>query len=157
MTEAVKKQMNELLETFCWGYCGEQACETCKVELMLKELVENAAGKKDAPEDDWMFDSFWEMYPKKQDKLKARKAWKKLAPDYELHQRILTAIDEQKKSDAWKRGFIPMPSTWLNGARWEDEPAAEPVRTTAKRMGGNASYKQTKISDEEFDAMFVDI
>lgn len=157
MTENVKKQMNELLETFCWGYCGEQACETCKVELMLKELVETAAGKKDAPEDDRMFESFWEMYPNKKDKLKARKAWKKIAPDYELHQRILTAIEEQKQSDAWKRGFIPMPSTWLNGERWNDEMTVEPVRTTEKRMGGNASYKQTKISDEEFDAMFVDL
>ena len=34
---------------------------------------------------------------------------------------LLSAIERQKISRSWKEGFVPHLSTWLNGARWEDE------------------------------------
>ena len=37
---------------------------------------------------------------------------------------LLDAIEKQKKSEDWKKEggkFIPYPTTWLNGKRWEDE------------------------------------
>lgn len=77
------------------------------------------------------FNEFWDLYPKKVGKEAARKAWKKVKPDAELHERILAAIDAAKVSDQWKREggrFIPNPATWLNQGRWDDEPmpAAQP-------------------------------
>lgn len=71
------------------------------------------------------FAEFWDLYPKKVGKEAARKAWKKVKPDAELHERILAAIDTAKVSDQWKREggrFIPNPATWLNQGRWDDEP-----------------------------------
>ena len=37
---------------------------------------------------------------------------------------LLTAIEKQKESAQWSKDngqFIPHPTTWLNGKRWEDE------------------------------------
>ena len=37
---------------------------------------------------------------------------------------LLTAIEKQKESAQWSKDngqFIPHPTTWLNGRRWEDE------------------------------------
>ena len=64
------------------------------------------------------FDVFWEKYPNKKDRKRALQSWKKHKPDL---QTVLNALDWQITSDAWMRGFIPMPSTYINGARWEDE------------------------------------
>ena len=70
------------------------------------------------------FSLFWEAYPKKRDKLKARKAWDKIKVDSELTQQILTAVSLQAKTRDWTKEdgkYIPLPTTWLNGRRWEDE------------------------------------
>ena len=67
------------------------------------------------------FDKFWEAYPNKKDKQKAMKAWAKHQPDIV---NVLKALVTQKGSEQWKKDdgrFIPLPTTWLNGARWEDE------------------------------------
>ena len=71
-----------------------------------------------------LFDRFWQAYPKKRDKVRARKAWDKLKPDLALCRVMSKALAIQKKSKEWKKDggeFIPYPATWLNGRRWEDE------------------------------------
>ncbi len=75
------------------------------------------------------FDTFWNRYPRKENKPKAIEAWKKLEPDAALAARILEAIDRQQRhgcleprSAADGRSVIPHASTWLNNRRWEDEP-----------------------------------
>lgn len=70
------------------------------------------------------FAQFWEAYPKRKDKAKALKAWYKLKPDQLLVSKILDALSRQAASPDWARNngqFIPLPTTWLNGRRWEDE------------------------------------
>lgn len=70
------------------------------------------------------FETFWEAYPKKNGKKDALKAFGKINPDGKLLQTMLEAIERQKQSDQWQihsGQFIPLPATWLNGARWEDE------------------------------------
>lgn len=67
------------------------------------------------------FDSFWSLYPRKQGKGQARKAWdgacKKASPED-----IRAALEGQiPKLEALERRFIPLASTWLNGERWTDE------------------------------------
>ena len=76
------------------------------------------------------FDKFWEAYPNKKDKQKAIKAWAKHQPDIV---NVLKALVIQKGSDQWKKDngrFIPLPTTWLNGARWEDEVVSKKVNST---------------------------
>ena len=76
------------------------------------------------------FDKFWEAYPNKKDKQKAIKAWIKHQPDIV---NVLKAIVVQKNSEQWKKDngqYIPLPTTWLNGARWEDEVKTKKVNST---------------------------
>lgn len=69
------------------------------------------------------FDEFWAVYPKKDAKQAAVKAWMKLKPDDELKQAIIAGV--QRDIDGrWKgaeRRYIPNPASYLNGGRWEDE------------------------------------
>lgn len=70
------------------------------------------------------FDRFWEAYPRRQGKEAARKAWAKMRPDEALLEDMLAALERQRASDQWRKDgglFIPLPATWLNGRRWEDE------------------------------------
>ena len=67
---------------------------------------------------------FWTAYPKRKDKGRAWRYWKREKLDGHLAQ-ILRAIAEQEKSDQWRREggrFIKNPATWLNDRSWEDEP-----------------------------------
>ena len=67
------------------------------------------------------FESFWRCYPKKIGKGKAFEAWKKLKPPL---QTCIEQIEAMRISDDWLKEvgqFIPHPTTWLNGRRWDDE------------------------------------
>ena len=46
---------------------------------------------------DEMFDAFWKAYPRKLDKIKARKAFKKLNLSEKLFNTILSTLEKQKK------------------------------------------------------------
>ena len=67
------------------------------------------------------FERFWKAYPCKVGKVAAWKVFQRLHVDDSLLETMLKAIEIQKQSDRWKRGFIPNPRTWLNQGRWEDE------------------------------------
>jgi len=71
------------------------------------------------------FDDFWAAYPKKVDKKKALIAWNKNKPNID---EVLTAIEWQVKTKGWIEGFIPNPTTYLNGERWKDEAPATKKR-----------------------------
>ena len=75
---------------------------------------------------DPLFDLFWSKYPNKVAKIAAIKAWKKLAPTREDTVSILDTLEKQKSSRMWQEGIgIPHPSTYLNQARFLDEPIEE--------------------------------
>jgi hypothetical protein len=70
------------------------------------------------------FARFWKPWPKKVKKSEAEKVWNKLNPDEELVRKILAAVEHQKKPGGClsvNEKYIPYPTTWLNGRRWEDE------------------------------------
>ncbi len=70
------------------------------------------------------FARFWQAYPKKVGKQAARKAFLRSAVSLDT---LLQALERQRADPQWQREngrFIPHPVTWLNQARWEDEPAA---------------------------------
>ncbi len=71
------------------------------------------------------FEAFWTAYPRRKRKSKgtAWKAWTKIKPRPDL-QSMLTALASQSASEDWRSEngkFIPLPATWLNGNRWDDE------------------------------------
>lgn len=69
------------------------------------------------------FDIFWKEYPKKVGKGDALKAFKK-ATDKPAVEKLIEIIQRQKQSVNWNKEngqYIPNPTTWLNGGRWDDE------------------------------------
>lgn len=67
------------------------------------------------------FDEFWQAYPKKEGKEPARKSWARDKPEL---QTILNALAWQRKSQNWTKDagqFIPLPATYLNAKRYNDE------------------------------------
>lgn len=78
------------------------------------------------------FHIFYKNYPKKKSPDQAKKTWIKLSKkkDFPSLQIILSAIENQKQSKAWKKDngqFIPHPSTWLNNGGWGDEVDSEQI------------------------------
>lgn len=66
-----------------------------------------------------MFDEFWSKYPNKQgDKKKARRLFEKHPP--ELQRRIID--DVSTRYTGIEKCFVPYPTTYLNGERWENDP-----------------------------------
>lgn len=69
------------------------------------------------------FDEFWSSYPKRVGKQYALKAWNRIKPTAEIHEKIMQAIEAQKRSEQWRRDkgrYIPNPATWLNGGYWDN-------------------------------------
>lgn len=74
------------------------------------------------PAQESTFAMFWDAWPKKTDKQKARERWARLNPDKKLLQDILAAIERQKTTRQWQdKQFIPSPAKWLLNRKWEDE------------------------------------
>lgn len=93
--------------------CGiDQPSNTDINQIVNKEVVGSP-----------LFDSFWKAYPRKTNKGFAKKVFAKMKVTDDLLAKMLKAIEVQKRS-VWKDKdpqYIPHPSTWLNGERWEDE------------------------------------
>lgn len=82
-----------------------------------------APSAHDEPKAD-LFDRFWKLYPNKKNKTNARKAWAKLKVTDDLFDQIIAGLARYCESPDWTKDggrFIPHPTTWLNGKRWEDE------------------------------------
>lgn len=88
------------------------------------------------------FNAFWEAYPNKKAKENARKAWRKLKPNAALFEKIMRAVDIQKRSDDWTKNngrFIPYPATWLNGGYWENEIKEVNANGETGQLAGNGN------------------
>lgn len=70
------------------------------------------------------FERFWKYYPRKVGKDAALREWDKLAPDNDLTNLMIVALEQQRASAQWLKDggqFIPHPRTWLHQGRWQDE------------------------------------
>lgn len=92
------------------------------VELPLEDPPANDTGKYPAD-----FTAFWDVYPRRQGKGQACAAFVK-AKKRATAQTIIDGATRYRDDPNLPndRSMIPMPSTWLNGDRWEDDP--QPVR-----------------------------
>lgn len=113
----------------------QEGKEYIYAQTFLFQDEEVATEQNSSPKD--LFSEFWRQYPKKRDKAKAERMWKKIKVDPPLFNKIIEAIREQSASEDWQKNggqFIPYPSTWLNGARWEDEPLKQCKAATAREF-----------------------
>jgi hypothetical protein len=70
------------------------------------------------------FDEFYGVYPRRQKRAEAEQAWRKLNPSPALRRTIIEALAKHRLQDSWTREggqFVPLPASWLNARRWEDE------------------------------------
>ena len=76
------------------------------------------------------FDDFWMNYPRKVGKDAARKAWASAAKRADPSE-ILAGLSKA----VWPADpqFVPHPSTWLNGGRWQDDPMAAAPRNLTEQ------------------------
>ena len=101
----------------------------------------------DSPENDIGFAEFWMVYPRREAKKDAEKAWKQIRSD--LYPQIINA------AAAWRRewirreqNFIPLPATWLRGERWEDElPRTEYTHQSQQAATPDKPYVRGELSE----------
>ena len=97
------------------------------------------------------FDDFWKLYPRKVGKGHARLAFKK-ACEKEDPIKILLAVKEFAEAikDREKQ-FIPHPTTWLNGERWDDEieDVAPKEGTNTDRLKNILQWQPEAIEDKK--------
>lgn len=79
------------------------------------------------------FDEFWQAYPSKRDKKKARDKWKSKRLDAKADEIISDVKTRISKDRQWREGYIPLPTTYLNGERWEDELDSTPTEPNGPR------------------------
>lgn len=76
---------------------------------------------------EWFLRVFWPEYPRKDKKLGARLAWRKLNPDRATVEKIVIDIRKRMKGKHrfgnWQgvaMEHIPLPTTYLNNGYWEE-------------------------------------
>lgn len=93
--------------------------------------------KKEKPKIELMseedFESFWKIYPIKEERKKSSEKFLKL--EKRLLPTILEAVAQNKiRNEKWIKGFAKMPTTWINSECWNDElpPLANNSTTNAQ-------------------------
>ena len=77
------------------------------------------------------FDELWAIYPNHDNRLKAERRYRRMAPSAALQQTMRSAIEAQRLCRRWTKDggeFVPEFATWLRNRRWED---AQRTCTTA--------------------------
>ena len=93
----------------------EEAVTTQKTTTQQQHVQPAAAPSR--------FPEFWAAYPNKKGRQEAEKTWRKRKLDDRCDELIAHVTMMVATDDGWQRGFIPMGSTYLNQARWEDVPS----------------------------------
>lgn len=95
--------------------------EEKKTEVEKKTLAQEGLGRPDL---DQAFEDFWIIYPRKVEKLAAKRAFVKAWSSFG---QVVTDGAKRMAADPNlpPKQFIPHPATWLNGGGWDSEPYPE--------------------------------
>jgi len=70
------------------------------------------------------FKTFWKQYPRKESKKRAETIYKRKATSKKKETKILEGLKRfnvKWKAEETEKRYIPIPTSWLNAERWEDE------------------------------------
>ncbi len=87
-------------------------------------------------ENDQRFDQFWTTFPRKTDKARAKRSFLRLTKT----EQELAVSNIQRLYSETPAQFVPHPSTYLNGKRWEDQ---------AIQRTPNFAYSNLTSDDEQ--------
>jgi len=97
------------------------------------------------------FEEWWKGYPTKVKKKEARKKWKAKRLSEKADMLIADVANRVANDDQWMRGFVPHPTTYLNGERWNDELTMPEGRQTTEAAAVEHGLTQDPgESDEKF-------
>jgi hypothetical protein len=96
--------------------------DSSKQDYSKKEDTISESGFSNREE---LFETFWSAWPSgaRKNKKRTEEWFLKNKPNSDLVAIMVVAIERQKQSKQWLKDsgdFIPHPTTWLNGRRWED-------------------------------------
>lgn len=93
------------------------------------------------------FEEWWRICWRKEDRKRAQKAFQKLVHSQATFESVIAATKAQTpKMLASEANFRPLPTTWLNGERWNDELIAQ--ATTAQRNPKRAPSALDSLLEE---------
>lgn len=134
--------------------CGELPQGAARIQNPESRIL-NPESRNNTRDFEGEFLIFWEAYPRKAgNKQKALQAFKKAGVSLDV---LLEAIEAQKNTPQWQKDggqFIPYPTTWLSGRRWEDEiSGAKPVERQIDddEIAAIRRLMGTEIGGEAFD------
>lgn len=99
--------------------------------LQVTPLIEEEPSKKN-PESD-LFDVFWSVYPRREAKIAARKAFAKAVKSAGAEAVIAGARRYAADPNLPEKKYVPHPASWLNDGRWDDEPLPERTQDAPQR------------------------
>ncbi len=100
--------------------------------LRMNNLIRNNLGNNNTYKTISEFDKWWDKYPRKVEKYKAATLFSKIINEVEFDtlieatEKFAEAVKDKEKK------FIPHPTTWLNGRRWND-PIEAPQENNMKK------------------------
>ncbi len=125
---------------------------------------EQATGKRaqgvNAREDVMLaqFERWYAAYPRHESKQAAWKAWAKIDPS--MTDALIAAVAVQAIEKGWhdpaRRQYVPLPATWLNGKRWEDELPSVSLNSNShplKEITAQSVYsEETGVTEDKLSA-----
>lgn len=102
--------------------------------------------RRDTTADMERFERWWAEYPRKSAKRKALDWWLRRKPDDQLTDTMIAAVRTQRTTPSWTKDggqYIPLPTTWLNGERWQDQDVDRSM-FTGNNGAGASRHKQAE-------------
>lgn len=100
-----------------------------------------------------LFEQFWKAYPRRVGKMAAFKSWQSHVDEDDafMPKAVIDDIEKRNRLRFWHadKSKIPMPSTFLNQHRWEDEDWEDEIKTRGKE--NMATYKPMPMPKERDD------
>lgn len=131
--------------------CQNTSCTAYNIKLKLEQFEEQEILQS--------FVEFWEVFPKKTNKLDALRAWIKLNPSKDMFVNIIASIVSHKfEAVQWQnKQYIPYPGSFIRGRMWENDIIKEEPEKIALQfnqpVGGKYITKEKVKSTPKSKAM----
>lgn len=96
------------------------------------------------------FERFWLAYPRRDARKKAVEAWERLQLDSVVETILADVADRRADPDQWQdRKFIPLPASYLDGARWQDQWRGDNAAATEVRAVLDPHAEERRALDDQ--------
>lgn len=123
-----------------------------KLEIEKELDIDNNAQSNISLESD--FEKLWKLYPRKKDKARAFKSYKKAIKDGVTNKEIQTGIVNLKREISLKGTdikYVPYGSTWFNGKQWEDDYETGNVEQSNDYKTNEIARLENELQDDNLD------